>query len=212
MKIKKKPFEHYFTSNPTTNNDLILISDILRNRVFEFYTSPSVFSKKRIDLGTKLLIETMILPKKGIILDLGCGYGAIGVVAASINPKLNVIMTDINSRSIELAKLNLKKNGIKNVKVRKGNLYEPVKDLTFDCILLNPPISAGMKVVKAMILAAPMKLIKNGSFQMVVRSKIGVKVFPDLFQKVFGNYEIISRRAGYRVLLGKKTSFYKLDF
>lgn len=204
MKLEKKPFEHYFTSNPTANYDLLLISDILRDKVFEFYTSPSVFSKKRIDLATKLLIETMILPKEGIILDLGCGYGAIGIVAASINPKLNVIMTDINSRSIELAKLNLKKNGIINAQVRKGNLYEPVEDLTFDCILVNPPISAGMEVVRAMILKAPMKLADQGSFQMVVRSKIGMKLFPDLFQKVFGNFKIIDRKAGYRVLLGKR--------
>lgn len=209
MKKGRKPFEHYFTSNPTTNYDPMLISAILRDRLYKFYTSQSVFSKKRIDPGTKLLIETMILPKEGTILDLGCGYGAIGIVAASINPKLNVIMTDINSRSIELAKLNLKKNGVKNVQVKKGNLYDPVKDLVFNCILLNPPISAGMNVVKTMIIKAPKKLITQGLFQMVIRSKIGANVFPELFQKTFGNFEIISRAAGYRVLLGKKIdSFY----
>ena len=95
-------------------------------------------------------------------------------------------------------------NGVINAQVRKGNLYEPVKDLTFDSILLNPPISAGMDVVKTMILEAPMKLVTQGLFQMVIRSKIGMKVFPDLFQKVFGNFKIIARKAGYRVLLGKR--------
>ena len=181
----------------------------MRDRVFNFYTSHSVFSKKRIDPGTKLLIETMILPKKGIILDLGCGYGAIGIVAASINRKLKVIMTDINSRSIELVKLNLKKNRVANAHVRKGNLYEPVKDLAFNAILLNPPISAGMELVKTMILEAPEKLTNQGLFQMVVRSKIGANIFPKLFQKSFGNFKVISRAAGYRVLVGKKIDLLK---
>jgi 16S rRNA G1207 methylase RsmC len=204
MKKEKKPFEHYFTSNPTSNYSPSMISAILRDKVYNFFTSQSVFSKKRIDPGTKLLIEKMILPKEGTILDLGCGYGAIGIVAASINPKLNVIMTDINFRSIELAKLNLKKNRVKNALVKKGNLYDPVKDLVFNCILLNPPISAGMNVVKTMIVEAPKKLVPQGLFQMVIKSKIGANIFPELFQKTFSNFKIISRAAGYRVLLGKK--------
>jgi 16S rRNA G1207 methylase RsmC len=204
MKREKHPIEHYFSSNPKSKYNLSLISAVLKNRDFKFLTSSSVFSKRRIDTGTRLLIESMILPKKGIVLDLGCGYGPIGIVAASINPKLKVIMTDVNSRAIDLAKLNLKKNRIMNAQVRKGYLYEPVKDKSIDCILLNPPVSAGMNLVKTMIIEAPKIMENEGSFQMVIRSKIGSKILPETFIEAFGNYTIISRSSGYRVLRGEK--------
>ena len=204
MNREKPSIEHYFSSNPKSKLNLSLISIVLKGREFKFLTSSSVFSKKRIDPGTKLIIETMILPEDGIILDLGCGYGAIGILAASTNPKLKVIMTDVNSRAAELAKLNLKKNRILNAQVKKGYLYEPVSDLNFNCILVNPPVSAGMKLVKSMILEAPKIMAHKGLFQMVIRSKIGAKILPEIFMKSFGNCTIISRQAGYRVLKGEK--------
>jgi 16S rRNA G1207 methylase RsmC len=203
MNKKTKHIEHYFSTNPKSKFQLSLISVVLKNRNFKFLTSSSVFSKKRVDPGTTLLIETMILPKEGTVLDLGCGYGAIGIVASSTNPKLKVFLTDINSRAIELAKLNIKKNKILNAKVRRGHLYEPVNNLVFDCVLLNPPVSAGMKLVKTMILEAPKIMSSKGVFQMVIRSKIGAKIFPEIFKQSFGNYAIISRKSGYRVLKGE---------
>lgn len=204
MNREKQPIEHYFSENPKSKRNISLISTILRGYNFKFFTSSSVFSKNRIDPGTKLIIETMILPKGGIILDLGCGYGAIGIVAASTNPKLKVILTDINSRAIDLAKVNMKKNRIQNAQVKKGYLYEPVRNLIINCILVNPPVSAGMKIVKSMILEAPKILAHKGSFQMVIRSKIGSKILPNIFMKSFGNCKIISRGGGYRVLKGEK--------
>ena len=185
-----KSVEHYFSPNPKSKHHFSLLHVLLKSRNFNFLTSSSVFSKKRIDPGTKLLIKTMILPKDGMILDLGCGYGAIGIAASSTNPKLKVIMTDINSRAIELTKLNIKKNKIMNAKVRRGYLYEPVNDFVFDCILLNPPISAGMKLVKSMISEAPKVMASKASFQMVIRSKIGAKLFPKIFKESFGNCKI----------------------
>ena len=193
-----------FSSNPKSRNKTCLISTILRNRKFEFLTSSSVFSKKRVDKGTRLLIENMVLPDEGVLLDLGCGYGAIGIVAASINPKLKVILIDVNSRAIYLTRLNLRKNRIVNAQARRGYLYEPVKDEIFNCILLNPPVSAGMNLVKKMISEAPKIMAPKSSFQMVIRSKIGEKTIPQTFIQTFGNCRIVSRSSGYRVLLGEK--------
>ena len=204
MNKEKQSIEHYFSADPKSKRNFYLISTVLRERNFKFFTSSSVFSKNRIDPGTKLLIETMNLPKEGIVLDLGCGYGAIGIVVASTNQKLKVIMTDINSRAIDLAKLNMKKNRIQNAQIKRGHLYEPVINLIINCILVNPPISAGMKIVKKMILEAPKVLANKGSFQMVTRSKIGSKILPNAFMKSFGNCTIISRESGYRVLKGEK--------
>ncbi len=204
MNIENKVSDHYFSSNPKSKNKTSLITAILRHRKFEFLTSSSVFSKKRIDIGTRLLIEKMKLPDKGTVLDLGCGYGAIGIVAASINPNLKVLLIDINSRAIYLTRLNIRKNRIVNAQARRGNLFEPVKNEIFNSILLNPPVSAGMNLVKTMISEAPKIMAPKSSFQMVIRSKIGEKNIPQTFIETFGNCRIVSRSSGYRVLLGEK--------
>ena len=203
MSIDNQSPDHYFSTDPKSRFIIFSISTILRGRDFMFSTSSSVFSKKRIDPGTRLLVEKMVLPENGTILDLGCGYGTIGIVAASIKNKLQVIMTDVNSRAVTLSRINIKRNRIINAKVRLGYLYEPVQDLIFNCILLNPPVSAGMDLVKKMILEAPKVLANGGSFQMVIRSKIGKKTLPLIFNEAFGNCNIISRGSGYRVLKGE---------
>ena len=106
MKSKSNKEDHYYTKQPKSQPRLGLVSTYLRGNYFQFQTSSSVFSKERIDLGTRLLIESMILPKAGKILDLGCGYGPIGIVAAVLNPDLHIVMVDINERAVWLAKEN----------------------------------------------------------------------------------------------------------
>ena len=196
--------EHYFAELPKSQAKLRLIYTNLRGNSFEFLTASSVFSKKRVDLGTRLLIDAMFLPEEGAVLDVGCGYGAVGIVAAASNPQLHVVMTDVNARAVRLAKQNLQKNKVKNAEVRQGHLYEPVENLTFGCILSNPPVSAGMKTVKAMITHAPAVMAEDASFQMVIRSKIGAKTLPLFFNETFGNCQILARKSGYRVLLAEK--------
>jgi len=195
--------DHYFSSSPKSEANYSLIRAKFFDKNFEFITASSIFSKRRIDTGTQLLIKSMILPEKGTILDIGCGYGAVGIAAASFNSKLQVYMTDINTRAISLTKKNIEKNKIINAKAQYGHLYEPVKDLKFDCILSNPPVSAGMETVKNIITQAPKNMQTGATFEMVIRSKIGAKTFPELFTNTFGNCTIISRESGFRVLLGK---------
>jgi len=202
MNKKNKPSEHYYSSDPKSSECLGIIRTSLRGHNFEFLTSTSVFSKKKVDLGTRILIDNMILPQKGLVLDIGCGYGAVGITAATLSPQLQVIMTDVNTRAVRLAKQNIETNHINNAKVRYGNLYEPLTDLLFNCVLSNPPVSAGMSTVKAIIEGAPKIMAPNSSFQMVIRSKIGAKLFPETFYETFGNCEIVARESGYRVLMG----------
>jgi 16S rRNA (guanine1207-N2)-methyltransferase len=112
-------------------------------------------------------------------------------------------MTDVNMRAVRLARKNLETNHINNAEVRHGDLYEPVLGLTFDCVLSNPPVSAGMDIVKALIEGAPKVMVPGSSFQMVIRSKIGAKILPETFCTTFGNCEVLARESGYRVLIGK---------
>jgi 16S rRNA (guanine1207-N2)-methyltransferase len=196
--------EHYFAALPKSQAKLGLIHTTLRGNSFEFLTASSVFSKKRVDLGTRLLIEAMVLPEKGTVLDVGCGYGAVGIAAAASNLRLQVVMTDVNARAVRLARQNIQKNKVQNAGVRYGYLYEPVEDLTFNCVLSNPPVSAGMETVKAIITQAPTVMAESASFQMVIRSKIGAKTLPLFFNEAFGSCQIIARKSGYRVLMAEK--------
>jgi len=196
--------DHYFVAVPKSEAKFGIIHTRLRGEPFKFMTASSVFSKKQIDSGTRLMIEAMMLPETGTVLDVGCGYGVIGIAAAVSNPRLHVIMTDLNMRAVQLARRNIKINKVQNAEVRHGYLYEPVEDVTFNCVLSNPPVSAGMDKVKAIITEAPKIMENEATFQMVMRSKIGLRTFPAIFNKTFGNCQIIARKSGYRVLKAKK--------
>jgi 16S rRNA (guanine1207-N2)-methyltransferase len=204
MPKQKQTPEHYFAAHPTSEPKLGLIQARLRNRKFEFLTAASVFSKKRIDTGTQLLIETMILPKSGNVLDVGCGYGVVGIAAAAFNIALRVFLTDVNMRAVGLARENIVRNKVENAEVRYGCLYQPVEDITFDLVLSNPPVSAGMETVKAIITEAPKVMAEKATIQMVIRSKVCGKILPPVFEEVFGNCGVLARESGYRVLMAQK--------
>ncbi|UCH32095.1 MAG: class I SAM-dependent methyltransferase [Candidatus Bathyarchaeota archaeon] len=196
--------EHYYVKKPLTESRWGLIQAHLRRHYFEFLTSSSVFSKKRVDSGTRLLIESMVLPKQGYILDLGCGYGPIGIAAAITNPGLHVIMVDINERAVWLAKRNAKHNKADNTDILQGFLYEPIVGTKFKVILCNPPLAAGMSVILPIIAGAPEHLKDGGLLELVVKSRVGGRRILAVLRNIFGNVEILDRKSGYRVLLSKK--------
>jgi 16S rRNA G1207 methylase RsmC len=146
----------------------------------------------------------MCLPKNGCVLDVGCGYGAVGIAAAKLNPAIHVVLTDVNRRAIQLARQNAEKNHVRNVEVRHGSLYEPVAGLFFNAVLSNPPVSAGMELVEALIRQAPAVIAEGGVFEMVIRSKIGKKTLPQAFTEAFGNCGVLAIESGYRVLIAEK--------
>lgn len=205
LRMSKDPnsVEHYFSSAPKSKERFGLVRTCICGKSFEFLTASSVFSKRKVDSGTRLLIESMVLPEEGCVLDIGCGYGAVGIAVAAFKHKLHVIMTDVNARAVRLAKKNVALNKVVNVDVRYGFFYEPVEEFKFNCVLSNPPVSAGMKTVKAIVAGAPKVMAADSSFQMVIRSKIGAKLWPELFTETFGNCEVIARESGFRVLMGK---------
>ena len=92
--------EHYYAERPSSKLRLGLIRCRLRDIEFEFITASGVFSRRRIDPGTRLLIESMELPERGRALDVGCGYGPIGIAAAKFRPKLEGWMVDVNERAV----------------------------------------------------------------------------------------------------------------
>jgi 16S rRNA G1207 methylase RsmC len=151
------------------------------------------------------MIESMVLPEKGVILDLGCGYGPIGIAASVFDPSLHVVMTDTNLRAVKLARINAKRNHVSNIKVFPGWLYDPVDEMVFDSILSNPPLAAGFKkVIIPLVEGAYTHLNPGGSIQLVVRKSSGGRKIYDLMFSVFGSVETIARGGGYRILLSRR--------
>jgi 16S rRNA (guanine1207-N2)-methyltransferase len=197
--------EHYFSSSPTSDLQKGLIKTSLRGREYTFLTASGLFSHKRIDNGTRLLVESMKIPEIGSMLDLGCGIGVIGIVAACENNNLDVMMSDVNPRAVMIAGENIKRMELRNVKVFKGYLYDPFKGMIFDTIVSNPPVSAGMsRVVKPIVIKAPEYLKKGGTLQLVIQSQKGANILSQYLEKAFGNYEVLSRSGGFRVLYSIK--------
>ena len=196
--------EHYFSEHPTSKVRLGVIHVRLRGLFLRFLSASGVFSHTKVDLGTRLLAECMVLPERGCVLDLGCGYGVVGIVAALSNPCLSVVLVDVNERAVRLARKNLELNGVANARVKRGDLYEPVDDVLFDCVLSNPPLSAGMSVVEKMIFEAPLHMHVGGKFEMVLKSKVAGKRLSNVFEDAFGNVDVLARESGYRVLISEK--------
>ncbi|MEM4706304.1 MAG: methyltransferase [Candidatus Methanomethylicaceae archaeon] len=160
-----------------------------------------VFSKKHIDTGTEVLLkglfECLRIPENLEILDLGCGYGVIGIVIAKMRPKSNITMVDINPIAIRLAKENVKINELSNVKVIRSDLYSQLENKKFDLIVSNPPLAAGYKIIFPLIERAKEHLKENGSLVLVLRK--GLNTIPKKMFETFGNVNIIIKKSGYRV-------------
>lgn len=194
--------EHYFTTSPNSELEKGLIKTFLRGREYTFLTASGLFSYKRIDNGTRLLVESMVIPQKGLFLDMGCGIGVIGLVAARENPELKVVMIDINPRAVMIASENVKRMNLGNVEVLEGFLYEPVKERKFNTIVSNPPVSAGMsRIVEPLVKNASKHLSSEGSIQLVIQSQKGGNTLAEYMTEAFGEYKILARSGGYRVLI-----------
>ena len=192
------PSEHYFSRKPASSYKKTVISEYVRGVTVELAVSSGVFSRRGIDRGTRLLIESLEIPGEGTVLDVGCGYGVIGIVIALVNPRLKVYMVDINERAVRLARENVKRNNVDDrVIVLAGDLYDPVKDLQFDMIVSNPPYSAGMNVVRELIRGAYERLRPGGTLQLVVRK--GANAVKSVMFRRFGNVEVLARGGGYKV-------------
>ncbi len=187
---------HYFRKGKIGTKKLLSLT--IKGLTLEFITYSSLFSGSEIDLGTRLLLEYMDIPSEGIILDIGCGYGVIGITIAKLNPKLIVYMTDINPLAVKVAKYNAKLNDVSNrVIVLRGDRYEPVKNMVFDAIYSNPPLSAGMNIVEDIVLNAIKYLKKNGHAEFVLAK--GGKYLARKAREIYSEV-IILRKKGYILL------------
>ncbi|WP_413627579.1 class I SAM-dependent methyltransferase [Fructilactobacillus vespulae] len=196
---------YYYTSDPNVKHDEKEWNYTLLNETLRFVSDNGVFSKNTIDYGSRVLINAVNLKDlpAGPILDLGCGYGPIGLFLAKSNSNRQFTMVDVNNLALSLAKRNAEQNQIKNVNIFNSNIYENVTD-KFAGIITNPPVRAGKQVVEEMISGSFSHLETNGTLTVVLQKKQGAPSAKKLMQKTFGNVEIVTRDKGYYILLSRK--------
>ena len=136
---------HYFINDENLKSEIKEYSVSINNTIFKFKTDNGVFSKGKIDFGSKLLIETVLNENLcGDGLDLGCGYGVIGIVVNKLLG-LHMDMVDVNKRAIHLSKMNIKENACSEIDAFESDGYTNINK-KYDFIITNPPIRVGKKV------------------------------------------------------------------
>ncbi|WP_126993475.1 class I SAM-dependent methyltransferase [Thermosipho globiformans] len=196
-------FEHYYTEKPTSILKVKIVELKLKNgHVYRFKSPSGVYSFGKIDRATKILIENSRI-NYGDVLDIGCGYGVIGITLKKENPDINLYMSDINERAVEFAKINSKDNNIE-ADIRHGYLYEPWDNVNFNHIISNPPIVAGKQVWMKLIEGAFEKLRGGGTLELVAYHNKGGKRIKEYMRSIFGNVEELCKEGGIRVYSSKK--------
>ena len=195
------PQDHYFSKDPTSAGGARSFQAALRGFDITFLTEAGVFSRLGVDRGTRLLIQHLIVGASDRVLDLGCGWGAVGLVAARLAPEGHVTLIDINARAVELAQRNLRTNQITNAEARQSDGFAAAADQQFDVIALNPPIRAGLAVVYRLIEEAKRHLALGGAFFLVGRTQQGVLRLAKKMTEVFGEAEEMGKGGGYRVFV-----------
>ena len=194
--------QHYYSEEQKSKLNIKRIRQKIKGMEFEFCTASGVFSKDKIDKGTLVLAENMIIGKNSNVLDIGCGIGVLGIAAARFF-NANAVMSDVNNRAVMLAKKNAKSNNVK-AEAFQGNLYEKITQNDFDVILSNPPQTAGKEICFQLIEQSKNYIKNNGSLQLVARHNKGGKTLSEKMQEVFGNVKVIAKEAGYWVYLSVK--------
>lgn len=192
--------EHYFTQKPQSKSSPETWSYQLKGRLYTFTSDHGVFSRNEVDFGSRLLIEEFIEPAvSGDFLDLGCGYGPIGIVLAD-HFKRNVKLADVNERALKLAQQNAAMNHVENVSFIASDRFANLTTYKFAAIITNPPIRAGKKIVHAMFEESKRQLVDHGELWVVIQKKQGAPSAKAKLQTLFGNVEVVARSKGYFIL------------
>ncbi|WP_421382635.1 class I SAM-dependent methyltransferase [Bacillus salacetis] len=196
---------HYYSRTPEVESDPQNVETVLREFKFRFKTDQGVFSKNEIDFGSRLLIDAF--KENGVegpLLDVGCGYGPVGLSMAKSFPERTVHMVDVNERALGLAKENASGNGISNVSIYESSCFENVSENHFSAILTNPPIRAGKSVVHEILADSYDHLAEGGELWVVIQKKQGAASAQKKMEEVYGNAEVAAKKKGYQILKSVK--------
>ncbi|CAL3589606.1 TPA: class I SAM-dependent methyltransferase [Streptococcus pneumoniae] len=191
----------YYAENPDAAHDIHELRVELLGQKMTFLTDAGVFSKKIVDFGSQLLLKCLEVNQGETVLDVGCGYGPLGLSLAKAYG-VQATMVDINTRALDLARRNAEKNNAKAT-IFQSNIYEQVEG-HFDHVISNPPIRAGKQVVHEIIEKSKDFLETSGDLTIVIQKKQGAPSAKSKMEDVFGNCEILKKDKGYYILRSVK--------
>ena len=196
---------HYFQNDPNLASNLQKISFDIDGLHMSLWTDNGVFSKSRVDEGSFAFLKVLLpLGLSGKILDLGCGYGTIGLTIALASPEASITLADINTRALALCEKNAQELGLsQRVTILQSDIYSKIEG-QFDSIVVNPPIRAGKRVTYAMYEGAKQRLIDGGSLFIVIRKAQGAPSASKYIEELFGNITLLKRDKGYYIYQAKK--------
>ncbi|MBP3452266.1 MAG: class I SAM-dependent methyltransferase [Clostridia bacterium] len=190
--------DQYYTADPSSESKPVPCAFPYRGHGLNFMTDAGVFSKGELDQGTRLLLDA--LPElSGDVLDLGCGWGAIGVSIAKANPACRVVMADVNRRALQLSRDNLERNKT-TAEVIESDGMAAVLDRSFDAVITNPPIRAGKQVIYKMFADSAAHLKQGGALYLVIRKQQGAESCVKYLKTLFGEVEKLDKSGGFWVL------------
>ncbi len=192
--------DHYFSPAPVAPSEPGELEVQVRGLRLVLLSDRGVFSHAHADPGSLLLARHLRLPQAGGVLDLGCGYGLLGIVAATLCPRCHVVLVDINRRAAALAAENCRRQRLSNTEVLAGDAREVLGVRRFSCVLCNPPYRAGKVVVMALLEEGARRLEPGGTLWIVGRTKQGIKTLARDLGKGFQSGETVAIKGGYRVL------------
>ena len=191
---------HYYTNNIDLKSDETKIHFHYRGHDLIFMSDIGVFSKERVDYGSRVLLDNINLQEhQKSLLDVGCGYGTLGISLKKVYPWLHVEMIDVNERAVHLANESIALNQEDDIVAYTSSIYENVQG-TFDVIVTNPPIRAGKKVVFEILEKAYDHLNQQGELFVVIQKKQGAPSAQKKMLDVFSNCEIVKKDKGYYIL------------
>lgn len=196
---------HYYKFDPNLESDIKEIFYDYRGEKLKFLTDAGVFSKDRVDFGTNVLLNAItdedLINKK--IIDVGCGYGVIGLCVAKRYPTTVVDLVDVNLRALELTNINKESNKIENARIYESNAYSSVVD-KYDLIITNPPIRAGKDVVWNIVIGGYEFLNSGGAIYVVIQKKQGAPSLIKEMNSIYKEVLIVEKKNGYNIIKGVK--------
>lgn len=189
--------DHYFSPDPGAAHQIRTVTVEFGGRTFEFHTDAGVFSKQGFDQGSRLMLDAALPDVQGDVLDLGCGWGPVGILVKANKPDARVTLLDVNQRACDLARENALKNHASVEVVCAYGLTETVG--LFDWILLNPPIRAGKQVIYRLFAQSAHHLKQGGCLAVVIRKQQGALSAKEHLMTLFSSVNLVCRHKGYHV-------------
>jgi len=190
--------DHYYSQTPTSESRPVSASFSYRGHELTLMTDAGVFSRGELDNGTRILLEALPQKLSGRILDLGCGWGPVGICVGLENPDAQIVFSDVNERALSLTQQNAAKYHVGGTFLQSDGFS--AIDGTFDCVITNPPIRTGKQVIYQMFSDAQQCLVTGGELYIVIRKQQGAESAKKYLQTLFEDVSVIDKSGGYWII------------